>query len=76
VDAHGLPVRILITDDTTHDATKADALIDKLPAEYIFADKAYDGNAIRNKIVSQSAIAVIPSKSNRKHKISSLSFPL
>ena len=71
MDAHGLPVRILITDDTTHDATQADALIDKLPAEYIFADKAYDGNAIRDKIASQSAIAVIPSKSNRKHKIPS-----
>lgn len=69
MDAHGLPVRILITDGTTHDATQADALIDKLPAEYIFADKAYDGNAIRDKIASQSAIAVIPSKSNRKHKI-------
>ena len=69
MDAHGLQVRILITDGTTHDATQADALIDKLPAEYIFADKAYDGNAIRDKIVSQSAIAVIPSKSNRKYKI-------
>ena len=29
---------------------------------------AYDGNAIRDKIESQADIAVIPSKSNRKHK--------
>ena len=69
MDANGFPVRILITDGTTHDDTQADSLIDKLPAEYIFADKAYDGNAIRDKIAIQSAIAVIPSKSNRTYKI-------
>ena len=65
MDAHGLPVRVIITDGTKHDSTQAEPLIDGIMAEHVLADRAYDSDAILNKIESQNGQAVIPPKSNR-----------
>jgi transposase len=46
VDAHGLPVRVIITAGTVADCTQAGCLIDGLSAEILLADKGYDSNAI------------------------------
>ena len=46
MDAHGLTVRIIITEGTKHDATRAELLLDGIEAEYILADKAYDSDSI------------------------------
>ena len=39
VDAHGMPVRAIITEGTAADCTQAGALIKELTAEYLLADK-------------------------------------
>jgi transposase len=66
VDAHGMPVRIVITDGTTADCTQAPKLIDSITAQYLLADKVYDSDEIVLHAESQGIIAVIPSRKNRK----------
>ena len=64
VDAHGMPVRAIITEGTTADCTQASALIEGLTAEYLLADKGYDANDIIQSI-AQGMKPVIPAKKNR-----------
>ena len=66
VDAHGLPVRIVITQGTTADCTQASKLIEGITAEHLLADKAYDSDAILEQAKSQGMEPVIPPKKNRK----------
>ena len=68
MDAHGLPVKMIITGGTTADCTQAQALIDGLSAECLMADKAYDTNALLQWCDDNNALSVIPSKANRKHQ--------
>ena len=42
VDAQGLPVRIVITEDSRADCTQAGRLIKNINADYLLADKGYD----------------------------------
>ncbi len=46
VDAHGMPVRMLITEATTADCTQAAKLIEGIEAENLLADKGYDTDAL------------------------------
>ena len=46
VDAHGMPVRIFITEGTTADCTQAQKLIKGIKAEHLLADRGYDVDAI------------------------------
>ena len=66
VDAHGMPVRILVTAGTTADCSQASALIDGLYAQYLLADKGYDSDAIVAQAQAQNMAAVIPPRRNRK----------
>ena len=65
MDAHGLPVRVIVTEGTKHDSTQAEELLDGIEAEYVFADKAYNSDAILSKVESQNGVAIIPPKKNR-----------
>ena len=65
VDAHGMPVRAIITEGTTADCTQASALIESLTAEYLLADKGYDTNDIISQAIAQGMKPVIPAKKNR-----------
>jgi transposase len=65
VDAHGMPVRIRVTEATTADCSEALCLIDGIKAKFLLADRAYDTNAILEKAASQNTIVVIPPKKNR-----------
>lgn len=47
---------------------QAKPLIEGLKGQYWIADKGYDANAIVTAIEASGAIAVIPSKSNRKEQ--------
>ncbi len=69
VDAHGMPVRIIITDGSSHDIKEAENLIEYIEAENLLADKAYDSNALRNHCESKGINPVIPPKCNRIAKI-------
>jgi transposase len=66
VDAHGMPVRIMITDSTTADCTQDHARIEGLNAENLLADRGYDSDAILHQAQSRNMEAVIPLKKNRK----------
>ncbi len=66
VDAHGLPVKMIITGGTTADCTQAQALIEGLSADCLMADKAYDTNALLDWCEDNSIVPVIPPKANRK----------
>lgn len=67
VDRQGLPLRLGLTAGQAHDAPAALELLDRLqPRTIMLADKAYDGNAIRDMIEAQGAVPNIPAKSNRK----------
>lgn len=65
VDAHGTPVRAIITQGTTADCTQAVALIDGFTAEKLLADKGYDTDAILDQAESQGMTPVIPPPKNR-----------
>lgn len=66
VDAHGMPVRILITEGTTADCKQAEALIDNIKAKVLLADRGYDSDAIVEKAEKAGMKVVIPPRKNRK----------
>lgn len=67
VDGRGLPVALHLSEGQASDCKEADPLLDAVPEASIFlADKAYDSNAIRDKVTAQGAFANIPLKANRK----------
>lgn len=46
VDAHGMPVRMKVTEGTVSDGSQALALIEGIAAEHLLADKGYDSDAL------------------------------
>ncbi len=64
----GLPARVLLTPGQAADASRAEALIDGLPAAVVIADKGYDSRAVVAAVESRGAEAVIPSLGNRKEQ--------
>jgi transposase len=63
VDENGMPVRIIVTDGTTADCTKAAELIESAKAKYLLADKGYDSDKIIRLARKKKMIAVIPPRS-------------
>ena len=66
VDAHGMPIRIIITEGSRNDSTQASELTSGIDAENLLADKAYDTNDIVESAIQTATIPIIPSKRNRK----------
>ena len=66
VDAHGLPVRALITQGTTADCTQASRLIQGFPASCLLADRGYDSQALIDQAEALGMTSVIPPRKNRK----------
>ena len=65
MDAHGNPVRMLITAGTTADCTQAGKLVEGIDADSLIADKAYDSNEIIELAQGAGMQVVIPPKKNR-----------
>lgn len=65
-DTLGRPVRFRITPGQASDITVAPGLLEGLQARAVLADKAYDGNDLRERILAMNAEPVIPSKRSRK----------
>ena len=63
VDAHGMPVRFLVTEGTRADCREACKLIEGIDADNLFADRAYD---IVEAAQAAGMEVVIPPKKNRK----------
>jgi len=68
-DALGRPLRFVITPGQANDITVAPALLDGQEGRAVMADKAYDSNALRDRIAEMGALAVIPSSRSRKRPI-------
>ncbi len=66
VDAHGMPLRMLVTSGTVADCSQAATLIEGLDAQYLLADKGYDSDALVTKVETSGMKAVIPPRRNRK----------
>ena len=69
VDAHGMPVKFVLSEGGAADCLFAEALIADTTADKLLADKAYDTDAIRNLAISLGMDAVIPPKTNRKKQL-------
>jgi putative transposase len=65
-DTFGRPLRFIITAGQASDIASAPDLLEGQRAKAVLADKAYDGNDLRDRIAGMNATAVIPSKRNRK----------
>ena len=65
-DTFGRPMRFRITPGQASDIASASALLEGQCARAVLADKAYDGNGLRDQIKGMDAGVVIPSKRNRK----------
>ena len=66
VDAHGMPIRMLVTAGTVTDCTRAEALLDGIAAERLLSDRGYDTNAALAAARERGMVPVIPPKRNRK----------
>ncbi|TCB70988.1 IS5 family transposase [Acinetobacter sp. ANC 4216] len=69
VDAHGNPIKFIVSDGTKHDVKIAPNLVDSLDlesTEILCADKGYDSEKLREKIIETDTKANIPRKSNTK----------
>ena len=67
-DALGNPLRFKLTAGNASDTVGLIGLIEGLPGQELFADKAYDSDAIVQEAVSRNMEVVIPPKANRKTK--------
>jgi transposase len=66
VEALGNPLTFLLTPGQQHDITQAPALLGDSESDYVIADMSYDAQDFRDLVEFKGAIAVIPSRKNRK----------
>jgi len=74
VDALGYLVRFILLPGQRHDSVGVEPLIEDIDFEALIADKAFDQTALRRELNDRGALAVIPSKKDRKTTGSSSAF--
>ena len=65
VDAHGNPIRIIVTTGTRADCSEAENLISSFDADCLIADKGYDTDSIISFAREKEMEIIIPPKKNR-----------
>ncbi len=66
VDACGLPISLKITEGQAHDGRSADDMIDTIGrGDMLLADRAYDSNALRQRLAAREARANVKPMPNR-----------
>ena len=65
--AHGMPVRIILTEGTRTDIRQAYSLVERLSPKLVIANRAYSAKAFRNQLEEDDIQAVIP-ESQRGNK--------
>ena len=55
-----------MTAGQVHDVTRAAELISGIESDHVIADRAYDSHEFRELVITNGAIPVIPSRSNRR----------
>jgi transposase len=68
-DALGNLSRFVLLPGQRHDSVGAEPLIQGVDFAALIADKAFDNNALRTALNERGALAVIPSKTDRKTPI-------
>lgn len=58
----------MLTPGQDHDLACAGVLLENTHPGAVIADKAYDADALIDKLIEQGATPVIPPKANRKHQ--------
>ena len=66
VDAHSMPIRVLVAQGSTADCQQAVALTDGFTAQYLLADRGYDADEILDHALKRGMKPVIPPGKNRK----------
>ena len=67
VDGRGLPIQLHLSEGQASDCKQAEPLLGAMPPGSIFlADKAYDSDAIRQRIAEPGGFANIAAKRNRR----------
>lgn len=69
VDALGYLARFILLPGQRHDSVGVEPLIKNIDFAALIADKAFDNNALRRELNERGALAVIPSKQDRKTPI-------
>jgi transposase len=65
VNGNGRPTKLHLTEGERHGVTCAEILLDGAEPDYVIADKAYDSDAVRERIRGAGAKPVIPTRPNR-----------
>ena len=65
-DAHGNPIRLILTGGERSDFTQIGALLSGFQANYVLADRGYDGAPAIEAVIMAGAIPVIPSRRTAK----------
>lgn len=68
VEGLGNLARFELTPGQVHDSKCADALLEELALGSLAADKAYDADALLDKLAQRGIKAVIPPRANRIHQ--------
>jgi len=68
VDAHGMPVRVIVTSGTEADCKYACDLIAGIEAQHLLADKGYDSKKVIQQAQAQGMQVQIPPRKNRKEQ--------
>ncbi|MBQ7560590.1 MAG: transposase, partial [Synergistaceae bacterium] len=66
VDSFGMPVRVIVTEGTVADCSRAGELIEGIDADYLLADRGYDTDNVIKQVTEAEIEIVIPPKKNRK----------
>ena len=69
VDSKGRPLNFIVTGGQVHDSQVVEEVLDTSnPPLAVTADKAYDSQKVRQQIMDQGALPIIPSRSNAAKK--------
>ena len=68
VDAEGLPIALKLTEGQAHDGKSAEDMLDQMqPGQILLADRAYDSDAMRQRLAERGAWANVKPMPNRKN---------
>ena len=68
VDAEGLPIALKLTEGQAHDGRSAEDMLQQMKAgQILLADRAYDSDAMRQRLAERGAWANVKPMPNRRH---------
>ena len=68
VDAEGLPIALKLTEGQAHDGRSAQDMLEQIQAgQILLADRAYDSDALRQRLAARGAWANVKPMPNRKN---------